>query len=294
MKKILVCGSNGMLGGTLLRQLGPKAAIAAARIDPARDFEFCHVSLNNELNSSIDWRQIKAVVNVAGLVKGNKDKLYEANVTFPLQMAMAARSAGVRQFIHVSSFAVYGNVSYIDDNTIEYPNTYYGKTKLEADRRLLLLQNHNFHVAVLRLPFLFNTVRVSHLNNLIKVIKFLNWLPLNSNPTLRSVMTYSDAAKVLKYICDNDLFGVLHASSPTPFSYHLLNQLITEEIGKPLRFTIIPDLIIDLMRFFKLPLVARAFDSSLLNSNINLSFSVNGIQDIQNTLRTILISKLSN
>ncbi|MEC4881360.1 MAG: NAD(P)-dependent oxidoreductase [Scytonema sp. PMC 1070.18] len=96
------------------------------------------------------------VLHTAELAKegGSLDQFREINVGGTLNIAKAAKNAGVKTFIHISSVLVYG-FSYpnrvTEDGPLRGENNPYCETKIEAEKALLELNDpSNFGIIILR------------------------------------------------------------------------------------------------------------------------------------------------
>jgi len=81
-----------------------------------------------------------AVVNAAGLAAPdlrNEPALRASNATLPLALALLASRSGVRRFVQVSSAAVQGRRSPLDETSTTDPISAYSESKAEGERRLL-------------------------------------------------------------------------------------------------------------------------------------------------------------
>ena len=67
-------------------------------------------------------------------------------------LAQKAKQAGVRQFVQMSTIAVFGSASRISATTPEKPQTYYGSSKLKADKELVAMSDREFRTAIIRPP----------------------------------------------------------------------------------------------------------------------------------------------
>lgn len=74
------------------------------------------------------------------------------NLDGTLQLAEAAKSAGVKRFLFASSCSIYGasGDAPIDETAPLAPLSEYAETKIEAEQALRKLEDENFHVGVLR------------------------------------------------------------------------------------------------------------------------------------------------
>ena len=151
MKRILIAGQGSYVGDNLARWL------ASA---PQR-FTTETLDMHGD-----NWRQhalagVDAVVLVAGIAHRAEtpqdEPLYEAvNHTLAVEVARAAKAAGVKQFVLFSSMSVYGlEVGRIHADTPPAPRSAYGRSKLAAERDIAALADGQFHVAILRPPMIY-------------------------------------------------------------------------------------------------------------------------------------------
>lgn len=116
---------------------------------------------------------IDVVINFARVVNATEEELYHANASGPTRLATAARAAGVRHFLHISSVSVYGGAEDIAASTPPAPTSLYGKSMPAGDQALAELSSPIFGVTSLRVPILYN---VSSRSKLHKLAKALTWL----------------------------------------------------------------------------------------------------------------------
>jgi UDP-glucose 4-epimerase len=183
--RVLVTGANGRLGQAVLRMLGHNAIPAMRRPIAAKD------GLLIEADGSVEreaLRGFSAIINCAGRTQGASADINQANVTYPLGLAQIARSAGVRRFVHVSSFSVFGRAECIDTITPIAPRTAYGRSKVAAEHALRTLVADDFEVVSLRLPFMFSAQHPALLGRLISILLRSRVLPTQSVSSSRRSM----------------------------------------------------------------------------------------------------------
>ena len=101
------------------------------------------------------------VIHVAGIAHRKETQgsapLYQAvNATLAVDTARTAKLAGVKQFVFFSSMSVYGmTTGRITADTQPSPNTYYGQSKLAAEKGMAALADECFSVATLRPPMIY-------------------------------------------------------------------------------------------------------------------------------------------
>lgn len=112
---------------------------------------------------------------------------YKINRDLPFEIACKAKQEGVKHFIFFSSMIVYGKdkpigEEYIIDSVTEpYPENFYGKSKLEAEKLLLDLSDENFKVSILRLPMVYGPKCKGNFPKLLKMAEKLPILPSIEN-----------------------------------------------------------------------------------------------------------------
>ncbi len=287
--KILILGANGILGQKLLALLGPKIAIAGTRRPEWDAGEFQHFCIATESNPpSRLWDEIGAIVNVAGSVVGDRSQLGEANVAMPLKLAKAAQLHGVSQFVQLSSFAVYGLSERIDPETPELPVTEYGISKMTCDGELTKLHSDQFIVSILRVPFLFDYDHPALFAPLLKVLKAVRAVPATSPRTKRSMISYSDAARVILSIVKTQKPGVVHAAATKEFDYDLLATIMREEANIRLMMIRFPMWVTSLAERLHPNLARRLFRSNVLNPQLNIARNIDTLEGLEQPLRALV------
>lgn len=176
-----------------------------------------------------DFVGFDAVVNCAGLVKGEVEALRDANVKLPVQLAARAVEAGVRHFVHVSSFAIHGRAELIDDTTLIEPTGPYGASKAEGECALLGGSEAG-SVSVVRLPMLYGEGN-SKLARLIRTWVKLGWWPAPNGDVARAMMHYDLAASLLVRLAADRPQGAVAAADAEPFTYAMAQSAIRSAGG---------------------------------------------------------------
>jgi len=115
------------------------------------------------------FAKYETVYHVAGIAHSdmdggsekNRDYYYQINRDLAIRTASKAKQDGVKQFIFMSSIIVYGDSAPIGEykmitkETIPRPTNFYGDSKLQAEKGLLLLSDDNFKVVILRPPMIY-------------------------------------------------------------------------------------------------------------------------------------------
>ncbi len=141
---VLVTGASGFLGRALTVHLlaSGHSTIATSRHAINLDTEWRPTP---ESQSEQDWVSVvdgvDVVIHLAGIAHrpATDAEYHRVNVASTLALAAAAMQTNVRQFIFVSSIAAQTGPSsdkVLTERDEPYPTTPYGRSKLEAERRL--------------------------------------------------------------------------------------------------------------------------------------------------------------
>ncbi len=149
MIRVCITGAGSYIGTNLGLHLSRCGDFQVAEMDVSRPWQ-------KELLQGFD-----AVVHVAGIAhqketEGNRPLYTAVNRDLALEVAAAAKEAGVRQFVFFSSMSVYGlTTGHITADTAPSPITAYGQSKWEAEQGLEALADDSFRIAVLRPPMIY-------------------------------------------------------------------------------------------------------------------------------------------
>jgi len=204
------------------------------------------------------------VFNCIGAVSGSADALDRANVRLPWQMAERARNAGARTFVHVSSFAVFGNRERIDAGSVPCPASAYGRSKLAGEDALMELATDDFAVRIVRLPMLHALDAPGKLADLVRLWLRIRLLPVPARGVLRSMMGYRLAATVLARQAGRPRSAILAAADPDPFDYRRAAAVLTRASGHAIRAIPVPGALLAPLALARPALHHSLFRSSLL------------------------------
>ncbi len=147
--KVLITGENGYISSQLYNYLKFKN----------NNFQLTKKGVRSNIEA-IDFTGIDTVVHLAGLVhkkRSYSEKEYmQVNCELTKKLALSAKKQGVKQFIFFSSMAVYGfQEGEITSSTATGPKTFYGKSKLLAEKELQCIASEDFKVAIVRPPMVY-------------------------------------------------------------------------------------------------------------------------------------------
>jgi len=222
---ILLTGGRGFVGTYFADHYGNKYDI--------RRFSF----QNDDLNT-LDLTQTDTIVHLSALVHqmdgASTEAYFRINVDNTLALAEKAKESGVAHFIFMSSVKVYGeeNLTPYTEKTACEPEDDYGKSKLEAERRLLEMQDDTFKVSILRTPVVYGYGVKANIQNLIGLVSRVPVLPLGSIRNRRTMVYIGNLCALLDRLCETGKEGVFLAGDDRPLSTSELIVFISNGLGK--------------------------------------------------------------
>lgn len=204
MKRILITGKDSYIGTNFKKYL---------ELYPD-DYYVEELDVKDNAWMEFDFSGFDVVFHVAGIahIKESKDKeqlYYKVNRDLAISVAKKAKSMMVKQFVFMSSMSVYGLLfsnELVGIETSCMPNTYYGKSKYEAEKMLEKLGNATFKICIIRPPMVYGDNSPGNLSKLFKVVKKVHIFPMYHNQ--RSSITVGRLVEYIKVYIDNGDKGV--------------------------------------------------------------------------------------
>ncbi|MCH2486794.1 MAG: NAD-dependent epimerase/dehydratase family protein [Erythrobacter sp.] len=215
---ILVVGGGSRIAGALVPLLGDAAAYAVRR-SAGRPQEIIVDDYDTVPDAVLT--DADCVINCVGTSTGGAEHLNRINCEIPRRLAAAAREAGVRHFVHISSFSVYGGAHAIDRTTDPAPASDYGRSKLAGDKALLALADDRFTVTILRLPLIYAEDVAGKLAQLLRLWARARVLPVPAGDVRRAMIGIDLSAEVIARLADEPVNAsrITFAADPLPFTY---------------------------------------------------------------------------
>ncbi|AUS95172.1 NAD-dependent epimerase [Clostridium thermosuccinogenes] len=202
MKKILITGANSYIGTSFekwVAQWPDKYSVDT-------------VDMIDGTWKEKDFSGYDVVFHVAGIVhvkEKNTSKYFEVNRDLAVDVAEKAKSEGVKQFIFLSTMGVYGTeTGYITEKTLPDPKTPYAKSKYEAEKLLLKMnEDSSFKVAVLRPPIVYGKGCKGNYPRLARLAVKLPIFPdVNNERSMIYIDNLSEFTRLLIEYCAEGLF----------------------------------------------------------------------------------------
>ena len=270
MKSIFLTGSTGFIGKNLKKKFKNKYRI----------FDFIK-------GSTINIKE-NVVIHLAGLSHDTNKKYdlktyYEVNTKLTIDIFDKFLKSNSSDFIFLSSVKAVKDFydEKLDESVIETPTTFYGLSKLKAEKYIFSKEiPHGKRVIILRPCMIYGPENKGNLNLLYKMVsKGYPW-PLGSYENKRSYCSINNLIFVIDQIINhkNILSGVYNLSDDDPLSTNELVRLIYESKNKKPFIIKIPKVIISLIAkigdFLPMPLNSerlKKLTSSYIVSNTKIS-----------------------
>ncbi|MFW6015616.1 MAG: NAD-dependent epimerase/dehydratase family protein [bacterium] len=203
-----------------------------------------------------DFSEYDVIFHVAGIAHVSSDPkkkelYYRVNRDLAIDTAKKAKAEGIKQFIFMSSIIVYGECGkigqkkVINKNTIPKPSNFYGDSKLQAEKGILLLKSDNFKIVILRPPMIYGNGSKGNYPKLVKVAQILPIFPDIDNK--RSMLHIDNLCQFIKLMIDNDESGLFFPQNLEYIKTSEMVRLIAKQYGKNVKLISIFNIILKLM-----------------------------------------------
>lgn len=278
--KLAITGSSGFIGTNFIKD--------------SADLTISEIDLLIQRVESIDFTGIDSVLHLAALVhqmKGaSEDQYFKINRDLAFQVAQKAKSHGVKQFVFMSTAKVFGESTTgkpaWDESSDCRPQDEYGRSKYEAEKLLLILQDENFKVAIVRSPLVYGVGVKANMYNLVKLVNRTPILPLGGIDNVRSMVYVCNLVALLKHIIQTQASGIFIAGDRQPLSTTKLVQLIIKANNRNVILFKVPEFMLGLVKWIKPSIIDRLFgslelDNSRTNKTLNFTPPFSSEQGIQ-------------
>ncbi|MCE2982092.1 MAG: dTDP-4-dehydrorhamnose reductase [Parachlamydia sp.] len=205
MKKIWICGADGMLGSHFKRLL-------AKRQTPfvANDYKEIDITQLEQVSDFVANQKVTHIINCAAYTQVDKaeteqKQAYTINALGPHHLGIAAKRHGAR-VIHFSTDYVFdgrANVPYTEENSCT-PMGAYGMSKLAGEMKLL---DEHSHSCVIRTSWLFGLPGKNFVETMLRLMNEKETLRIVSDQVGRP--TYcQDLAEIAFQLMEDD--GIYH------------------------------------------------------------------------------------
>lgn len=239
MKKIAIIGSDSFIAGKFINSYINKYSLKLFARKPSSTINEILFPDFRDIKSG-DLEGVDVVINFAAIVHqpNVKDKsIYiRVNKELPIHLATQSKKAGVKHFIQMSTIAVYGRTDSINENTEENPVNFYGHSKLMADKALLLMEQDNFKISVVRAPMVYGGgLAPGNMQRLIKLALKGFPLPFKGINNKRDFIHVHNLVLALNSIINQEICKVILPTDKNPVSTEQVLSIIKMYSSKKVR-----------------------------------------------------------
>lgn len=280
--RVLVTGSTGFVGRTLLTRLPPLDIRRALRSELQEDSEYDSLVVGS-IDGQTNWHKaldgVDCVVHLAARVHimhataEDKHCFYETNVAGTKRLAAQAAAEGVKRFIYLSSIKVNGESTQrqpfrVDDKPD--PQDDYGISKWQAEQKLFeIAERSGMQAIAIRSPLVYGPgVRA----NFLRLMRWVHGgvpLPLGAIHNQRSMVSVWNLCDLIVRLTDvpSVQSGVLMVSDGTDLSTPELVRRIANAMGRKSRLLPLPVSLLKVVGFGlgKSDEVARLYSSLIVD-----------------------------
>ena len=262
MKRILITGADSYIGTSFEKYISQWP-------------EKYQVETVDMIDGS--WRErsfsgFDAVFHVAGIAHSDTGNVteerkafyYKINTDLTIETAKKAKADGVKQFVFMSSAIVYGDSAPLGKNKIIMPDTplqpanFYGDSKVQAEKGILLLNDKSFGVCILRPPMIYGPNSKGNYPILSKLACKLPVFPKVKN--VRSMLYVENLAEFVRLMIENEEQGIFWPQNAQYSNTTEMIRMIASAHGK--KVIVIPGFLWALKLLSKITgLVNKAFGS---------------------------------
>lgn len=231
--KLVITGYNSYIGNNL-----------QSYIQNTDDtFEIYQLDVVGDKWRSFDFTGYDVVVHVAAIVHRKDieswDIYQKVNVDLPLEIAEKAKSQGVKQFVFLSSMAVYGIGKSLSDKEGEVsrrtelsPKSLYGKSKHYAEQKLAAMEDEYFKLAIVRPPNVYGPgCRGGYISTYCKIVSKLPAIPKAYTNVKQSVLYIDNLSRFIYLLIVNQKKGIYTPQDNKTISAVELMECINESLN---------------------------------------------------------------
>ena len=209
MRRILITGADSYIGKSFVEWLA----------EETHQYKIDTVDTKSDIWKKHNFGMYDVIFHVAGIAHADTSKVsetekkryYRVNCDLAFEVAKKAKEEKVGQFIFMSSMVVYGEgvgtKNYrITKNTEPNPSNFYGDSKLQAEMKLVTLEDATFRIATLRPPMIYGK---NSKGNYLILSKIARRTPIFPNiVNCRSMLHIDNLCEFVRLIIENQEKGV--------------------------------------------------------------------------------------
>jgi len=242
----LITGATGFIGRRLISAVDGEIRVLSRAVHSDLETVICDLQSSVISDNTLD--SIDTVFHLAGFAHDMRDPskivdlYYKINVSATVQLAELAVKSGVKRFVFVSSVKA-GGISTpkkcINENDQIDPEGIYGKTKREAELRLLKIgKESGMHISIIRPSLVYGPDVKGNLKSMLLGVEKGWFPPLPETGNKRSMIHVDDLVRAILLVAGDDRANgeIFIATDGTPHSsreiYNAMCGVLDKSIPK--------------------------------------------------------------
>ena len=223
MKKILIIGGDSFIAGQFINKYVSTDSITCYSRRPTGYEKEIVVKAFRDMPVEA-FSGFDAVINFAAIV--HRPEVKDQELYDDVNYRMACLLA------QMSTIAVFGCASRISEATPERPQTYYGSSKLKADKELVAMSDREFKTAIIRPPMAYGGGMAP--GNMLRLIRLVNKhipLPFGSARNSRDFINVKNLVEFIHLAVEKEVEGVFYPTDKVPYSTRNVIEEISRQLG---------------------------------------------------------------
>jgi len=259
---IAITGSSGFIGSRLLNCLSNESdniRLLLRSIDASSQYEQVKCDLERGYMPADCFSGVSTVFHLAGFAHDmrtskNVASIYQSvNVDATIKLAEIVAKANVKNFIFVSSVKAGGSAVpgvCLSENDQSEPEGIYGKTKREAELKLLEIDKESgMHVSIIRPSLVYGPDVKGNLQLMLSGIEKGWFPPLPEIGNRRSMIHVDDLVRAILFVADDDRANgeIFIATGGAPHSSREIYNAMCGVVGKSIPKWSVPKILFDIV-----------------------------------------------
>ena len=252
----LITGATGFIGRRLISAVDGEIRVLSRAVHSDLETVICDLQSSVISDNTLD--SIDTVFHLAGFAHDMRDPskivdlYYKVNVSATVQLAELAVKSGVKRFVFVSSIKA-GGISTpkkcINENDQIDPEGIYGKTKREAELRLLKIgKESGMHISIIRPSLVYGPDVKGNLKSMLLGVEKGWFPPLPETGNKRSMIHVDDLVRAILLVADDDRANgeIFIATDGIPHSSRYIYNAMCSALDKSIPKWSVPKTLFDI------------------------------------------------
>ena len=279
MIKVFVTGASGFVGQKLVSAIDTKKnSLRVLSRGNLSGIETVVCDLQSKDMPDDALKGINTVFHLAGIAHDSHkqdSQYYTVNVKATVKLAELAAISGVERFVFVSSVKAGGNLltgSCMTESDQAKPEGIYGRTKREAELKLLAIGRHSgMHVSIVRSSLVYGPSMKGNLHAMLLGIEKGWFPPLPMIENRRSMVHVDDLVRAILLVAKDDRANgeIFIVTDGVPHSSREIYEIMCKLLGRSITKWYVPKCIFNFASFFNLSLrqkVNKLFEDDYYSS----------------------------